>query len=220
MIELLEELHSLEGEYQPSIDEDFPFILAAGERRSSTANTIYRNPDWRPSDRDGALRMSPNDAQRLGIQNGSRARVTTARGEAVVVVEVTETMQTGHVSLPNGSGVTYPDSEAPGVAPNERRMRTTEIGWLVRHGTSTSRRGLRRFGLCEISRGQIPSVAWSFSSAAPFARCISWRELSTVNTQKIRKNTHKIRKRSQRLYCVAPSVVQLPSVRCCCLAWS
>ena len=28
-------------------------------------------------------------------------------------------MQTGHVSLPNGSGVTYPGSEAPGVAPNE-----------------------------------------------------------------------------------------------------
>ena len=34
----------------------------AGERRSSTANTIFRDPAWRKKDARGALRMSPDDA--------------------------------------------------------------------------------------------------------------------------------------------------------------
>ena len=36
-------------------------------------------------------------------------RVTTERGEVVAVVECTEMMQSGHVSLPNGLGLDYPD---------------------------------------------------------------------------------------------------------------
>jgi hypothetical protein len=34
------------------------------------------------------------------------------------VIEATDTMQRGHVSLPNGLGTSYPDGGA-GVAPNE-----------------------------------------------------------------------------------------------------
>ena len=37
----------------------FPLVLSAGERRSSTANTIYRDPSWRKNDQQGALRVSP-----------------------------------------------------------------------------------------------------------------------------------------------------------------
>ena len=29
---------------------EFPFVLSAGERRSSTANTIFRDPAWRKKD--------------------------------------------------------------------------------------------------------------------------------------------------------------------------
>ena len=98
-------------------------MLAAGERRTSTANTIYRDPSWRKKDAEGALRMNPADAARLGIAEGGRARVTTKRGSALAVVELTDTLQPGHVTLPNGLGTDYPDASgrlaAHGVAPNE-----------------------------------------------------------------------------------------------------
>ncbi len=61
-------------------DDAFPLVLSAGERRSSTANTIYRDPSWRKNDQQGALRVSPADAERLGLAAGDRARVTTKRG--------------------------------------------------------------------------------------------------------------------------------------------
>ena len=101
----------------------FPFVLAAGERRSFTANTIFRDPDWRKRDREGALRMSPADAEQLGVADGAPVRVVTQRGAVEVAVAVSDTMQAGHISLPNGLGVDYPDDEGgmatSGVAPNE-----------------------------------------------------------------------------------------------------
>jgi anaerobic selenocysteine-containing dehydrogenase len=118
--ELLEELADL-GEPSPA-DARFPFVLSAGERRSFTANTIFRDPAWRKRDADGALRVNPDDAQRLGLADGGRARLTTKRASVDVVVEVSDVMQPGHVSLPNGLGVDYPGEAGAvtaGVAPNE-----------------------------------------------------------------------------------------------------
>jgi anaerobic selenocysteine-containing dehydrogenase len=121
--ELLAGLRALRGETPDARDPAFPFVLAAGERRTSTANTIYRDPSWRKKDAEGALRMNPADAARLGIRDGGRARVTTKRGSALAVVELTDTLQPGHVTLPNGLGTDYPDeSGSPavrGVPPNE-----------------------------------------------------------------------------------------------------
>jgi anaerobic selenocysteine-containing dehydrogenase len=121
--ELFEELDSLESEPAPGASAEFPFVLSAGERRSFTANTIIRNPEWRRKDRSGALRMHPDDAKRLGVSNGGRARVSTRRGSAEVEVEISDRMQPGHVSLPNGLGLDFPDANgarvATGVAPNE-----------------------------------------------------------------------------------------------------
>jgi anaerobic selenocysteine-containing dehydrogenase len=98
---------------------EFPFVLSAGERRAYTANDIFRDPTWRKRDEHGALRMAPEDAQALGLTSGDQATVTTEAGRAVTVVEVTEAMQPGHVSLPNGYGLRPPgDEAAPGVAPN------------------------------------------------------------------------------------------------------
>ncbi|MGA3230180.1 MAG: molybdopterin-dependent oxidoreductase, partial [Candidatus Binatus sp.] len=45
--ELMTELKLLRQEH-PSRDPEFPFVLSAGQRRSSTANTIIRDPQWRP----------------------------------------------------------------------------------------------------------------------------------------------------------------------------
>jgi formate dehydrogenase len=122
--ELLEELRALPPEPTRWTTDELPLVLSAGERRSSTANTIIRDPAWRKRDAHGALRVSPGDAERLGLSDGGRARVTTARGSVETVVEVSAAMQPGHVSLPNGLGLDYPAGDdggavVTGVALNE-----------------------------------------------------------------------------------------------------
>jgi anaerobic selenocysteine-containing dehydrogenase len=118
--ELFDELDRLGSEARIPVDPDFPFVLSAGERRSFTANTIVRDPAWRRKDPDGALAISPVDAGKLGLVDGGRARLTTRRGEAIVAVEISDRMQPGHVSLPNGAGLEHPGSPGRGgVAPNE-----------------------------------------------------------------------------------------------------
>jgi len=117
--ELLAELASLATDPPEQHPGDFPFVLSAGERRSFTANTIFRDPRWRRRDPEGALRISGEDASRLGLVSGQAARVTTATGSATALVEVSDMMQTGHISLPNGYGLSHPGEDAVGVAPNE-----------------------------------------------------------------------------------------------------
>ena len=120
--DLLAALSELFRSPAEAIDDAFPFVLSAGERRSFTANTIIRDPAWRKTDPCGALRMSPSDAAALGVGSGDFVRLITRRAAVVVTVEVSERMQRGHLSLPNGLGTSYPDGEGlttSGVAPNE-----------------------------------------------------------------------------------------------------
>jgi anaerobic selenocysteine-containing dehydrogenase len=103
-------------------DAEFPYVLTAGERRSFTANTIIRDPSWRKKDAAGALRMNPDDAAALGVATGQAVRLTTRRDSVIVSIEVSSSMQRGHVALPNGLGVGYPAADGEvttGVALNE-----------------------------------------------------------------------------------------------------
>jgi anaerobic selenocysteine-containing dehydrogenase len=108
--------------------------LSAGERRSFTANTIFRDPRWRKKDADGLLRMNPLDATKLGVTDGDRVRLTTKRASVEVPVEVSGMMQPGHVSLPNGLGVDHSTEDGhrvqTGVAPNELTA-TEDRDWLA-----------------------------------------------------------------------------------------
>ena len=120
--ELLAEVAALPHRPAPEPDPSWPFVLSAGERRAFTANTIIRDPGWRRRDPGGALRMSAADAERLGVTAGDTVRLTTRRGTAEVAVEPTDRMRTGHISLPNGLGLS-PTAEVgwqvTGVAPND-----------------------------------------------------------------------------------------------------
>jgi anaerobic selenocysteine-containing dehydrogenase len=117
-----------------SADPRFPFVLSAGERRSFTANTILRNPEWRKKDSEGSLRINPGDASQLGIDTGDRVRLTTKRGSVDVRVELSQMMQSGHVSLPNGLGLDHTTEAGErvqtGVAPNELTA-TEDRDWLA-----------------------------------------------------------------------------------------
>jgi anaerobic selenocysteine-containing dehydrogenase len=121
--ELLAEVAALADRPAPIPDSDWPYVLSAGERRAFTANTIIRDPGWRKRDAGGALRLSDTDAQALGVVAGDRLRLTTKRGSTEVVVDPTDRMRAGHLSLPNGLGLTAADPDdgfpAVGVAPNE-----------------------------------------------------------------------------------------------------
>ena len=119
---LVDEFTALVDEDPRTIDDEFPFVLAAGERRSSTANTAIRDPRWRRKHPTTGLRICPEDAESLGVPDGAKIRITTKRGETVSTVEISDTLRPGHVSLPNGQGLAYPDADPEidlGVAPNE-----------------------------------------------------------------------------------------------------
>ena len=120
--ELLDELAELATETPPGDDPEWPLLLSAGERRAFTANTNFRDPAWRKKDPDGALRVAPTDAERIGLTTGSAATLTTKRGSAVVTVAVDDAMTAGHVALPNGLGLDHIEAGTrfqTGVAPNE-----------------------------------------------------------------------------------------------------
>ena len=120
---LLEEIIGLGTQRSEWTSAEFPFVLAAGERRAFTANTIMRDPEWRRRDATGALRISPADAATLGVGAGDRVRVVTEAGSAETDLEITDTMQAGHISLPNGLGLDHPDEDGgqrrTGVALND-----------------------------------------------------------------------------------------------------
>jgi anaerobic selenocysteine-containing dehydrogenase len=118
--ELLDDLAALAGQEAGWTTAEFPLVLSAGERRAYTANDIFRDPSWRKRDADGALRISVEDAETIGLESGDRARIVTAAGAAEAVVEVNEAMLAGHLSLPNGYGL-----DDSGVAPNA----LTSLSW-------------------------------------------------------------------------------------------
>lgn len=120
--ELLPMVDALTGSAPPK-DEAFPWVLAAGERRTDTSNTAVRDPSWHKRGRFGTLRMHPEDARALGCADGERVRIVTRRASAEVELELTDTMPRGSLSLPNGQGLEYRDAQGAivrrGVAPNE-----------------------------------------------------------------------------------------------------
>jgi len=121
--EMLRDTRALADVREDLTSAEFPLVLSAGERRAYTANDILRDPSWRKRDADGALRISIEDATATGVADGDRVRITTASGSAEATVEISDAMQRGHVSLPNGFGVDHVELDGraviPGVAPNE-----------------------------------------------------------------------------------------------------
>ena len=120
--ELLVELEALQAGPIRRTTAELPIVLSVGERRAFTANDIFRNPGWRKRDSGGALRVSAEDAAEIGLDDGSRVVITTARGRAEATVEVSDAMLPGHASLPNGFGLDFVGADGSrivtGVAPN------------------------------------------------------------------------------------------------------
>ena len=114
--EVLVELHGLQDKV--GVSKAYPFILMAGERRSYNANQIFRNPEWRKVDKDGALRIHPQDAESLNIESGEKLLCQSEAGQLEVVVEINDTVRRGMVTLPHGHGQRYKGGERNGPALN------------------------------------------------------------------------------------------------------
>ena len=70
------------------------------------------------------LQVSTADAQRIGLDDGGAARITSRVGSVVAPVEITDDLMPGVVSLPHGWGHDAPESRLrvaqahPGVNTN------------------------------------------------------------------------------------------------------
>ena len=77
--------------------------------------------------------MSLADALELGVASGDEVRLQTQAASVLAVVEVTERMRKGHLSLPNGVGLSNKaDGGVPvqvGIAPNELTLSSSCDGF-------------------------------------------------------------------------------------------
>jgi len=90
---------------------DYPYVLAAGQRRMFNANQIFRDPAWRRSDPDGALLVNPDDLAALGAGDDDWLAVQSKRGRIVVRAKGDASMRRGQLVLPHGYGQAYPAGE-------------------------------------------------------------------------------------------------------------
>lgn len=104
---MLKWIEDLKAERPTAQVSEYPYVLSAGERRSSNATTTFRNPEWRRTDPQGALRINPQDAAHLGVANGDRVICSTGRARIEVTAEVDDDLRSGHVTLPHGFGLAY-----------------------------------------------------------------------------------------------------------------
>ncbi|MBV8925972.1 MAG: molybdopterin-dependent oxidoreductase [Bradyrhizobium sp.] len=88
--------------------KDYPFVLAAGQRRMFNANQIFRDPAWRRDDPDGALLINARDLQELAASDGEWIAVQSPAGRVVVRCKVDDSLRPGQLALPHGYGQSYP----------------------------------------------------------------------------------------------------------------
>ena len=126
--ELLVELKGLSKKTLPE-EEGYPLVLIAGERRSYNANTILRDPGWRKTDREGALRIHPDDADVLGLRERQNVRCESRRGAVNATVEIDDSCLPGVVTLPHGYGLEYPSKSGERSISGPAINDLTEAAW-------------------------------------------------------------------------------------------
>jgi anaerobic selenocysteine-containing dehydrogenase len=84
-------------------------LLVAGERTDFNANSLMRNPEWTGGTRACAMRIHPDDAKELGLQDGMTALIETEAGSLEAPVELSNKPPRGMVVIPHGFGLQYCD---------------------------------------------------------------------------------------------------------------
>jgi anaerobic selenocysteine-containing dehydrogenase len=107
---------------------DYPFVLAAGQRRMFNANQIFRDPAWRRDDPDGALLINPGDLEELGARDGEWIAVQSPAGRIVVRCKADDSLRQGQLALPHGYGQSYPARDGERLSNGPRINALTDSG--------------------------------------------------------------------------------------------
>ena len=108
--------------------KEFPFMLAAGQRRMFNANQIFRDPAWRRDDPDGALLINSADLGELGARDGDWIAIESAVGRLIVRCKIDDSMRNGQLALPHGYGQSYPAADGERLTSGPRINLLTESG--------------------------------------------------------------------------------------------
>ena len=108
--------------------KEYPFVLAAGQRRMFNANQIFRDPAWRRDDPDGALLINTRDLAELGASDGEWIAVQSPAGRVVVRCKVDDSLRQGQLALPHGYGQSYPASDGERLSNGPRVNALTDSG--------------------------------------------------------------------------------------------
>jgi anaerobic selenocysteine-containing dehydrogenase len=106
--------------------KDYPFVLAAGQRRMFNANQIFRDPAWRRDDPDGALLINTHDLEMLGADDGDWIAVRSPVGRIVARARRDDSMRDGQLALPHGYGQAYPTASGERLSNGPRINALTE----------------------------------------------------------------------------------------------
>ena len=99
-------------------DENFPYLVSAGERTQWNANTIHRSNDWRKGKGPHFwIKISPGLADDIGVVKSDIVVLETTVGKLDAPVVISDTMPDNLVSIPNGFGMEYPDAETGELKP-------------------------------------------------------------------------------------------------------
>jgi Molydopterin dinucleotide binding domain len=91
------------------LDAPVPDLVVIGRRDVRSNNSWMHNlPTLAKGPFRATAHLHPSDADRLGLADGAAARMTSARGDVTVVVELSAAMSPGVVSLPHGWGHDLP----------------------------------------------------------------------------------------------------------------
>jgi len=89
------------------VNRNYPMVLMAGNHMEMVANTIMRDPAWNEGRRPCTLRIHPDDAKELGIEDGEEVFIETEAGSTKVEAEVTDSSHRGQVVIPHGFGLVH-----------------------------------------------------------------------------------------------------------------
>ncbi|MEV6400350.1 molybdopterin oxidoreductase family protein [Streptomyces sp. NPDC051907] len=109
-----------------ALDERPGALVLVGRRHLRSNNSWMHNvPQLNSGTNRCTLQVHPDDAARLGLQDGEPARIAAEGGEVEAPVEITDAVRTGVVSLPHGWGHDRPGTRMsvaaarPGVNVNQ-----------------------------------------------------------------------------------------------------
>ncbi|MBT8240675.1 MAG: molybdopterin oxidoreductase family protein, partial [Acidimicrobiia bacterium] len=98
---ILEEIHRLAD----TVSDAVPEMVLVGRRHVRSNNSWMHNVQVLTKGRNRCtLQIHPDDADRLGLEDGSAAKVVSRVGEVVIDCETTDVVRPGVVSIPHGFG--------------------------------------------------------------------------------------------------------------------